>query len=385
MSEAERKRIISEIEEKRNSKVIVYFCGDRPLTPLNILGNAIRPLYDHVLDIVGEGEKCKHIDLFLYSRGGRLEIPWSIVTMMREFCDKFEVLIPFRCHSAATMIAMGADNIIMGRKGELGPIDPSLELISPNKKLDLPSRIGTEDVSSYVTFIRERAGLTDQQAIFPLINCLAEKVNPIVLGQIQRTYSHIRLVAGKLLTLRKPVLPEKAITSIIETLTEKIFLHGHAIGYEEAKEIGLQVKKADKETERLMWELYLNYEQHLKLNLSGDPFGYFLDDTSDNYEEADITIGMIESVNKLHRYIGTLRMTRQRNVPPNPQININLNLQLPPNIQAQQLPQNIQQALQNMLQQAAANAEQLVYEEIKRQSPVIGANVRMIGGKWEEP
>ncbi|MBU0734226.1 MAG: hypothetical protein KKG10_08760, partial [Proteobacteria bacterium] len=46
--------------------------------------------------------------------------------MLREFCEKLAVLVPFRAHSAGTTLALGADEIVMGPLGELGPVDPSV-------------------------------------------------------------------------------------------------------------------------------------------------------------------------------------------------------------------------------------------------------------------
>ena len=45
--------------------------------------------------------------------------------MIREYCDKFSVLVPDKAHSAATMIALGADEIVMSNLSEISPIDPS--------------------------------------------------------------------------------------------------------------------------------------------------------------------------------------------------------------------------------------------------------------------
>lgn len=39
----ERREIIEEIEEERNSDLIVYFCGDRPILPSRISEDAVRP------------------------------------------------------------------------------------------------------------------------------------------------------------------------------------------------------------------------------------------------------------------------------------------------------------------------------------------------------
>jgi len=117
-----RKELIKEIQSIKKSKVIVYFTGDRQLAGARIAEDAVRPLYDHLLSI---GKNAK-VELFLYSRGGDVSVPWRIVSMFREFCDEFSILVPYKAHSAATLICLGADKILMGKKAELGPIDPTL-------------------------------------------------------------------------------------------------------------------------------------------------------------------------------------------------------------------------------------------------------------------
>lgn len=114
------KELIAKIQKIRGSKVIAFVTGDRQ--PANAIGAAIaedsvRPLYEHLLSL-GKTEK---IDLYLYSRGGDVSVPWRIVSMFREFCDEFSILVPYKAHSAATLISLGADKIIMGKKAELSP------------------------------------------------------------------------------------------------------------------------------------------------------------------------------------------------------------------------------------------------------------------------
>jgi hypothetical protein len=383
-SRESRLEIIRNIERKRDSKVLVYFCGDRPGLTANIAADAIRPLYEHLSTFATPGNKVELIDFYLYSLGGRMEVPWRIATMLREFCKSLNVIIPYKAYSAATLIALSADKIIMTRKGELSPIDPSLHLIIPEAerpKMGLPPEIGVEDISAYITFVKERAGLTDQMALSKSIEILADKLSPPVLGQIQRSYSHIRLVAGKLLSLCRPSLEERRITTIIESLTEKMYLHGHGIGREEAKEMGLQIENTDNVEEDLFWNLYLAYEDLLKLDANPDPESYF-PPGQDEYSEQDTSIACIESLQKLHLCKGELKLKRIRKIPPQPTINVNFGLQLPPGVQAPQIPQQIQQAIQQLLQQGAQAVRNQVIAEIARQSPVIGARTHLLGGKW---
>ena len=109
-----RQLLIEAIQTARQSHVITYFVGDRPGVPAQIGEDAVRPMYEH-LRAIGTG-RVPRIDLFLYSRGGAIEVPWRIISMLREYGDEINVLVPYKAHSAATLIALGADHIVMGKK-----------------------------------------------------------------------------------------------------------------------------------------------------------------------------------------------------------------------------------------------------------------------------
>jgi ClpP class serine protease len=169
MSRAERSRIIGEIEKLRSSRVLSYVTGDRPPTPAQIGDDAVRPIYEQL-------RKMGHVprlDVFLYSRGGAIDVPWRIATALRTASDEWNILIPFRANSAATLLALGADEIVLGRQGELGPIDPimSIQRVAPGpgggQGTPVQDNVNVEDVMAYVKFTRERAGLSDQQAWSP--------------------------------------------------------------------------------------------------------------------------------------------------------------------------------------------------------------------------
>jgi ClpP class serine protease len=64
------------------------------------------------------------LDVFIYSRGGAIDVPWRLNNAFRQVADRWNALIPFRANSAATLLSLGADKIILGPQAELGPIDP---------------------------------------------------------------------------------------------------------------------------------------------------------------------------------------------------------------------------------------------------------------------
>jgi hypothetical protein len=98
--------LISQLQELRQSQVITFVTAPDVV----IRGDVIEQLYEQ-LHAVG---RVPQIDLFLHSTGGQTEIPWRLITLIREFCDRFAVLIPAVAYSAATHLAMGANEIVMG-------------------------------------------------------------------------------------------------------------------------------------------------------------------------------------------------------------------------------------------------------------------------------
>ncbi len=388
MPEMERVELIRGIEKARGARVITLFYGDRQIAGTSIADDALRPLYDHLLSIAEDSSsngKPQKIDLILYTRGGAVETPWKIVTKIRQFSSELAVTIPFRAYSAGTMIALGADKILMSPMSELGPIDPSLQ-IQPGA-LGNPFLIpdpGVEDVAAYVTFLTRRAGISDQAPLAETVKVLAEHLTPTLLGRLERTYSHIRLVARKLLSLVNPPYPEASIDAISEALTEKMYAHGHGIGVNEAAELGLRAERMEPSLESLVWQLYLDYEAALKLGTTADPEGYFPDNATNFYEESDAVGVFMESRDASHQFCGKIQLQRIRQAPNPLNLNISMPLNLPASIQPQDIPAELQQVIQRMLEQALPELQRMVESEIARQAPAQGSHARWIGGVWRQ-
>lgn len=378
--------LIQELEKHFKSRILVLFLGDRAISPTRIADDSLRPMYDHLLEMKDFPDKKRRLQLFLYSVGGVTETPWKMVSMLREFCDTFEVIIPYKAYSAATMVALGADKTWMVKKAELGPIDPALQLVgAPEKQAQfLMPEIGVEDVASYISFLRNRAGLTDQSALSSGVQALAQNLTPPLLGRIERVYSHIRVVARKLLSLCQPPLDDRRITTIVEALTEKTYVHGHGIGRSEAEQIGLAVSNLDGKEAETTWELYKEYEEAFDLWASRDAQSYLLASGSDIYEETGVAAACTESSKMLHVFRGDVRIQKIRRLPQQTNININLNLGLPSGIDPAQIPQQIQAQIQQILQQGAEQIRQAILQEITRQAPVERLEGAFIGRKWTQ-
>ncbi len=340
----ERIELIKQIEELRGSRLISYICSDRQGAEASIGEDAVRPMYDNIRSL----NNPQKIDLFLYSRGGAVQVPWRIITMLREYCEELNVLIPFRAHSAATLIAMGCDNIVMGKKGELGPIDPSLDRITQGGGTVIQEQIPVEDIMAFVGFLKDKAGLGDQSAIAENIKILAEKLTPWILGSMYRTHSHIRMVARKLLSCHEDRLDDQRVNLIVEALSEKIYLHGHGIARNEAIELGLPIKKPDATIEELMWKLLEYYEDVMTMRKPIDPDAMMGED-NDEYK-ASVILAMIESQEITWTFRPTFVYRRIRQAPAQVTINLNLGVSLPQGLDPALVPQEVIQQLVQQIQ-----------------------------------
>jgi len=241
-------------------------------------------------------------------------------------------------------------------------------------------QMSVEDIMAYTKFIHERAGLSDQEALSNALGKLTERLDAVGLGNVYRTHLHIRDVALRMLQSHKKPVSERTMAAIIETLAERVYAHGHAIGLTEAKAIGLQVESADDAVDDLMWKLLDHYETDMKLLQPLDPVTVL--GTNDLYSE-DAVIAMIESSWATHEHAGQIEVRARRAPTPNLNVALNLNIQLPPNLDPQQQAA-LQQLLQASQQQIIQQAQQAVQQALKDQAPLIGVEAAFRGGHWEK-
>lgn len=281
----DRKNLIKEIEKLRNSKIIVYFLGPKS----NIAQDAVEVLYNH-LRIIGKVEK---LDLFLHTFGGVLEIPPKIVSIMREFSNHFSVLIPYRAHSAGTLIAIGADEIVMGKMSELTPVDPQTRSpLNPKDPKGEITFVAVQDLISFFKFV-DKVGVEKKEEIF---KSLLENLHPLVIGTVNRSWSLIKHIMNRLLTHSNYSNDEKE--KIIELLSGGLPSHNYLITREEAKEILREkVVFASEELDKLMWDLYIQYM------ILFNPNTPFIFDSQFNREVKKINIASIETLNSLSLFI----------------------------------------------------------------------------------
>lgn len=252
--------LIKALEQARGgNRLIVYW-----LTDFARISEAAVPSFYDQLTTIGRQEK---LDLFLFTRGGDTEAPWRMVTLMREFCKKFAVLVAYRALNAGTSLAMGADEIVMTPLGVLSPIDPSrTHPLLPRREGAAESEpISVQDMRHAITFIRETAKPHEKaeytpEAMAQIVTALFDKIHPLAVGVIEQSYALAKLIGTRCLGTHMTSPEETAgIDKIVDKLCDDYKSHAYPICRKEAKQIGLKVTDAPSNVEQAMMGLLKFY------------------------------------------------------------------------------------------------------------------------------
>jgi len=311
-------KLIKKIQEIRNSKLLVYITGDRRKFETKI-GMDVFPIINEHLSKLGKIEK---LDLFLYSTGGVTMAGFGLVNLFREHCEKFCVFIPFKAYSCATLICLGADEIIMSKLGQLSPIDPSIThplgpyIQNPqNPQIKKLVPISVEDVTAYLNLAKE-SGLKGEESLQIVFEKLTESVHPLALGAVHRTKEENEFLADYLLSYH--IKSKESREKIINPLIRERFSHNYLISRNEAKNLlNLNINETDPELEKLIMELFDEYSKVLYLNQEFSE-EIFLGESNEKVGTFDRAI--IQSENLTHSFQTECNVTRQKIQMPSIQI-----------------------------------------------------------------
>ncbi len=120
-----RRKYLERLVEHTKRPVIVYYTdwvrGGTPLASID-LGD-MQAMMEVMQHLKGPG-----LDIILHSPGGSAEATEAIVHYIRTKFSHVRVFVPLAAMSAATMWTLAADEIVMGKHSQLGPIDPQIQM-----------------------------------------------------------------------------------------------------------------------------------------------------------------------------------------------------------------------------------------------------------------
>jgi len=266
MSWSERVELYEKIEKHRQRPLIAYVTSKRLGFPHFMATDALPRLIEQIAALPKDAEA---VDLLIASFGGDPMVAWRLISVIRQKVKRVAVLIPQSAYSAATLVALGANEIIMHPNGHLGPVDMQITTSGGGG----PKWFSTEDVSAFLDFVRDTLRITDQEHVRALFELTCNEVGSLGIGFSARSSKLAVDLGERLLALHMTDDESKVkLRSIVENMSRKFQSHAYPVSRTEALAIGLPVnEERDLELEELMWSAWLNLEEDLKENEPFDP------------------------------------------------------------------------------------------------------------------
>jgi hypothetical protein len=212
-----------------------------------------------VIGLYGIMQNVGHVDrlaLFIKSDGGSGEASLRMVNLLRQHVGRLTVLIPLECASAATMLALGADCIMMGPLAHLSAVDTSLTHdLSPIDRDNDRVRVSQDELHRVVRLWQAEEGTATSNPYAPLFG----HVHPLVIGAVDRASALSTRICTEILSYHMP--DETRAAEISNTLNAGYPSHSYPITLREAVRIGLKAEALPPEANRLLLELNEIYSE----------------------------------------------------------------------------------------------------------------------------
>jgi hypothetical protein len=218
----------------------------------SVCHNDVVALYE-LLEKIGKQDL---IYLYIKSSGGDGRASLRLVNLLRQYCNRLIALVPLECASAATMITLGADEIMMGPMAYLTPVDTSLTHdLSPLDRDNARVSVSLNELTRVIGLWRAEQAESKENPY----KALFQYVHPLVIGAVDRAESLSIMLCKSLLAYH--IDDEAKADQIARTLNSKYPSHSYPILFEEAQSIGLKVTHMPGEINTLLLELNERYSE----------------------------------------------------------------------------------------------------------------------------
>lgn len=244
--------LVATIESLRGSRVFIFAPDET---------NGITPgCYERVAVALLQLPRTTKLDVIVHSLGGYPGSAYKIARLLQQFGDGFTVIIPQHAKSAATLLSLGAKQILMTEAAELGPIDTQIpHPHEPEERISaLEGMKGLEAVSGFChRFLHETMMLVLGQTgrsikdslqlatefAAPVVRPLFEQIDPMDLGRYKRALEIGQEYALRL--LNSAGYSEELAQTISEKLVNGYPQHEFVIDIREAQLLGLRAESVD--------------------------------------------------------------------------------------------------------------------------------------------
>lgn len=290
MPSGETENVEETQEEHPAQRLAAEIADEQDCDVLILNARILRPLDARVINECRQRKRRKNILFILVTEGGDADASYRIAHCLQESYDKFTCIVSGYCKSAGTLLALGANELVISDHGELGPLDVQMskedELGVMRSGLTIHSALATLHSAAYNAFehffleIKSRSGgaITTPTAVRVATSLSGKLFAPIYghvdamhIGEADRmlkiAYKYGQVLMAKSLNFREETLAK---------LTANYPSHGFVIDRQQAEELFENVRSPNEKEEELISHLKGMALEPIPLLPSVDPCLIFL-------------------------------------------------------------------------------------------------------------
>jgi hypothetical protein len=242
--------VLARIQRRVGGTLLTYWTSPSG----SVCDNDVMAMHE-VLEATGPRDR---LTLFVKSDGGSGMASLRMIHLLRRYTRRLTVAAPLNCASAATMLALGADTILMGPLSYLTAVDTSLEHdLSPVDHTNNLVAVSNDEVDRVIRLWKETVG-RDKDSVNPYQE-LYKYLHPLVIGALDRASSLSLMLCREILGYH--MRDNKKADRISRRLNSSYPAHQYPITSREARRIGLNVQHLTPELDGLLQDLNLLYSE----------------------------------------------------------------------------------------------------------------------------
>ncbi len=206
-------------------------------------------------ELIFDCDDTRPLHVLIASPGGDGETAIRMVRSMQSRCSELTMLVPDMAKSAATLLCLGANKIMMGPAGDLGPVDPQFQFGGH-------SLASAKEIVAAIDEAERR--VKESPDTYPLFAGLLSDVNMLMVEQARSALDRTEALVREALSCcqsRSQRQVEKLTEALKAPLIDEPKSHSAVIDAQAAKKFGLPAESFDPASEdwRRVWELWTRY------------------------------------------------------------------------------------------------------------------------------
>lgn len=250
MADCTFEQILRSLSEVRESSVLSIVLPEEPLLPSHLL--AVQESL--------KGKALESLDIVLHSLGGDIGSAYQIAELTRDRCQRTSVIVPLYAKSAATLLILAADEIIMGETAQVGPLDTQIaerekgsiryrSALNPFKSLEQLQVFSLETLDVTVKLMLARAEMTVDEAVGHAIEFASRVSSPLYkkldvgkLGEYSRALEIGKEYGRRLMERYVDWKDQEQRDAALDKLVLGYPAHDYIIDCKELEALGFQVR-----------------------------------------------------------------------------------------------------------------------------------------------